>query len=119
MSGEVESAGGKSRSATVAPRYLFAQEDSRAEASAGAAHRAAGIVPLGSELAVAIEGQKRYLFGRCRWWGTDFLSSHPYLRAGPLGESANLIGLEDMLLCWPVNQIIGRALLDSLEVGQK
>jgi len=58
MSGDVESAGGRSRSATVAPRYLFAQDERRAEVSAVATPGAGDVVPFGSEFEVAIEGQR-------------------------------------------------------------
>ena len=57
MSGDVESAGGRSRSATVAPRYLFAQDEKRAEVSAVATPGAEDVVPFESEFEVAIEGQ--------------------------------------------------------------
>ena len=58
MSGDVESAGGRSRSATVAPRYLFAQDARRAEVSAVVTPGAGDVVPFGSEFEVAIEGQR-------------------------------------------------------------
>lgn len=58
MSGDVESAGGRSRSATVAPRYLFAQDERRAEVSAVATPGAGDVVPFGSEVEVAIERQR-------------------------------------------------------------
>ena len=54
----MESAGGRSRSATVAPRYLFAQEERRAEVSAVARPGAGDVVPFGSEFEVAIERQR-------------------------------------------------------------
>jgi hypothetical protein len=58
VSGDVESAGGRSRSATVAPRYLFCQDKRRAEVSAVAAPGARDAVPFESEFEVAIEGQR-------------------------------------------------------------
>jgi hypothetical protein len=58
VSGDVESAGGRSRSATVAPRYLFAQGERRAEVSAVVTPGAGDVVPFGSEFEVAIEEQR-------------------------------------------------------------
>jgi len=58
VSGDVESAGGRSRSATVAPRYLFAQDEKRAEVSAVATPGAGDVTPFESEFEVAIEGQR-------------------------------------------------------------
>ena len=58
MSGDVESAGGRSRSATVAPRYLFAHDERRADVFAVAAPGAGDLVPFGSEFEDAIEGQR-------------------------------------------------------------
>ena len=55
MSGDVESAGGRSRSATVAPRYLFAQDERRAETFAETPGGAGEEVPFGSEFDIAID----------------------------------------------------------------
>ena len=56
MSGDVESAGGRSRSATVAPRYLFAHDERSTEVSAVVAPGAGAVVPFGSEFEDAIGG---------------------------------------------------------------
>jgi hypothetical protein len=54
VSGDVESAGGRSRSATVAPRYLFAHDERRTEVSTVATPEAEDLVPFGGEFEDAI-----------------------------------------------------------------
>lgn len=80
MSGDVESAGGRSRSATVAPRYLFAQDERRVEVSAVATPGAGDVMPFESEFEVAIEGQRTV---RCsNLWTARLNSFNGYLGGG-------------------------------------
>jgi hypothetical protein len=72
VSGDVDSAGGRSRSATVAPRYLFCQDERRAEVSAVATPGARDVVPFESGFEVAIEGQRMVC---CFDWWTARLNS--------------------------------------------